>query len=216
MPDFLNAPLRQYLDGLASGDPTPGGGSAAGVAGSMAAALLCMSARFTIGRERYAAFDEAATMVVTVAENLRAELQILIEEDAVAYAQYGAAMALPKGTEEEKHSRHLALQAATRASALAPMAIARHSYRLLELAGVLAANCNPNLVSDVAVATEMAVSAFRSAVLNVRLNLRYLEDADFVAQLTNELAPMVATAPGLADTALHTAYAVIKLPIEGV
>ncbi len=216
MPDFLNAPVRQYLDQLASGAPTPGGGSAAGLAGAMAAGLLTMSAHFTIGRERYTAYQEAAAMVLTVAESLRDALQQLMEEDAEAYAQYGAAMSLPKGTDEEKRVRHQALQEATRASALAPMAISRHCCQLLELAGVLAANCNPNLVSDVVVATELALSAFRSAVLNVRLNLRYLDDAEFVAQLAAELLPMTEKAPELAETALTTAYQVMNLPAEGV
>lgn len=216
MPDFLNAPLNQYLNQLASGAPTPGGGSAAGLNGAMAAALLAMSAQFTLGRERYREYQEAAAMVLTVSERLRDALQHLIEEDADAYAQYGAAMALPKGTDEEKAVRHHALQEATRASAQAPMSIARHCHHLLELAGVMAANCNPNLVSDVAVAVELAHSAFRSAVLNVRLNLRYLEDTTFVQGLTDELSAMIQQAPALMDSALCKAYQAMNLSREGV
>ncbi|HEY3376098.1 MAG TPA: cyclodeaminase/cyclohydrolase family protein [Armatimonadota bacterium] len=216
MPDFLQSSVQSYLDGLASGAPVPGGGSAAGLTGALAAGLLCMSARFTVGRERYVAFHEAATMVLTLAEGYRVEMQGLMEEDAVAYAQYGAALALPKSTDAEKAARHDALQAATRASALAPMSIAQHSFRLLELAGVLAANCNPNLVSDVAVATQLAMSALQSAVLNVRLNLKSLEDSELVGKLSEELSSMLRQAPSLAQSALETAYAVMKLPIEGV
>lgn len=215
MPDFLTIPVASYLDQLASGEPIPGGGSAAGLTGAMGAALLCMSAHFTVGRERYQSFHEAAAMVLTEAEELRQHLQRLTEEDSAAFGQYGAAMALPKATEAEKAARHAALQTATRASAAAPLAIARHCYRLLELAGVLAANCNPNLVSDVAVAAQLALSGFHSAVLNVRLNLRYLEDTALVAELTTELERM-SDAPARAKAALTTAYQVINLPVEGV
>ncbi|HEX2951210.1 MAG TPA: cyclodeaminase/cyclohydrolase family protein [Armatimonadota bacterium] len=216
MPDFLQIPVRQYLDQLASGEPTPGGGSAAGLAGAMGAALLCMSARFTVGREKYAQYAEAAEMVISVAEGLREKLQGLVEEDSAAYAQYRAALAMPKSNDEEKAIRRQALQAATKASALAPMAIARHCHQLLELAGTLAVNSNPNLVSDVAVATEMALGAFNSAVLNVRLNLKYLDDEAFVQQIATELAPLMSTAGKLAKSALDAAYQVMNLSIEGV
>ncbi|MCB0238896.1 MAG: cyclodeaminase/cyclohydrolase family protein, partial [Anaerolineae bacterium] len=48
------APLDNFIDRLASGDPTPGGGSAAAMAGAAGAALVAMVARLTIGRKRYA------------------------------------------------------------------------------------------------------------------------------------------------------------------
>jgi glutamate formiminotransferase/formiminotetrahydrofolate cyclodeaminase len=43
-----------FLDALAAGTPAPGGGSAAAYAGSMAAALVAMVARLTIGRRSMA------------------------------------------------------------------------------------------------------------------------------------------------------------------
>ena len=216
MPDFLSIPVEEYLNQLSSGDPIPGGGSAAALSGAMGAALLCMSARFTIGRERYQQYEETARMVVSVAEEVRAALQLLVEKDSEAYGGYGAAMALPKSTEEEKARRAAAIQQATKDSAQAPLEIARHCCQLLTLAGTLAVNCNPNLVSDVVVATELALSGFRSAVLNVRMNLNYLDDAAFVAQVRDELLPLVAQAPELAQQALNSAYEVLQMPQEGV
>lgn len=215
MPDFLQGSVQQYLDQLASGEPTPGGGSAAGLTGAMGAALLCMSARFTVGREKYAAFQDTAARVLEHAESIRADLQQLTEEDAVAYARYRAASALPKGTEEEKTTRHRALQAATRESALVPMAIARQCMLLLELANMLADHCNPYLVSDVVVATHFALAAFRSAVVNVRMNLGTLEDNAFVNKLADALDQMVPQAPQLAHKALEKGYQVMNLPLEG-
>jgi formiminotetrahydrofolate cyclodeaminase len=215
MVDFLTGSVQSYLDALASGDSTPGGGSAAGLSGALGAALLCMSARFTVGREKYAAFGPAAEAVLHEAEGLRGKLEALMEEDAVAYGNYRAASALPKTTDEEKAMRKAALQDATRASAQVPMAICRYSYRLLELAGTLAENCNPYLVSDVVVAAHMALSAFRSALINVRMNLVSLDDADFVGSMECELAPMIAGASGLAQTALEKGYQAMNLPLEG-
>jgi formiminotetrahydrofolate cyclodeaminase len=215
MPDFLNGSVRAYLDALASGEPTPGGGSAAGLGGATAAALLCMSARFTVGREKYAAFEAAAQAVIDQAEPLRDDLQALMEADADAYAQYRAASALPKDTDAEKAARRAALQEATKVSGTVPLTIARKCIRLLELAKILATHCNPYLVSDVVVATHFALGAFHSAVINVRMNLGSLADADLAGLWRGELADMVSVAPALAREALHTAYAAMNLPFEG-
>jgi formiminotetrahydrofolate cyclodeaminase len=214
MPDFLQGSVQQYLDQLASGDPTPGGGSAAGLTGALGAALLCMSACFTVGREKYAAYDENAQRVLEEAETLRAKLQELMEEDAVAYGAYRAASALPKDTDEQKEARKAAIQESTKASAQVPLRIARHCYRLLELAGVLAGNCNPYLVSDVVVATHNALAAFRSAVINIRMNLGSLADQEFVGAMESELQPMIDRSAALAREALKTAYEAMSLPLE--
>lgn len=216
MPDFLHESVESYLDKLASGDAVPGGGSAAGLAGAMAAALLCMAARFTMGRPRYVAYQETAERVLASAETLRVELQGLVERDAEAYARYGAANALPKGNEAEKATRHAAIQSATQASADAPMAIARACVQLLVLAEQMSTQCNPHLVSDVAVATELALSGFHSAVLNVRINLQTLDDGDVVALLVDELRRPNAQAPALATAALEQAYGLMQLSREGV
>jgi len=215
MPDFLQGSVQQYLDQLASGDPTPGGGSAAGLTGAIGAALLCMSARFTVGREKYAAFEENAGRVLEEADALRAKLQRLMEEDSVAYAAYRAASAMPKDTDEQKAARKAAIQDSTKSSAQVPMEIVRHCYRLLELAGVLAGNCNPLLVSDVVVATHNALAAFRSAVINIRMNLMSLEDQGFVRAMENELQPMIDRSATVAREALKTAYQVMNLALEG-
>ena len=215
MPDFLSGSVQQYLEQLASGAPVPGGGSAAALSGAMGAALLSMSANFTVGREKYAAFDAAASAVLAEAEAIRPVLQQLMEKDAEAFAQYGAATALPKSTDEEKAVRKNAIRDATRESAKVPMEIARKCRRLLELAGTLAVNCNPNLVSDVAVASHLALAGFHSALINVRVNLKYLDDADFVGAMEAELAPMAHNAPKLAQAALASSYRVMDLPIEG-
>jgi len=214
MPDFLQGSVREYLDQLASGDPTPGGGSAAGLTGAMGAALLCMSARFTVGRAKYAAFEADAQRVLEEADGLRAKLQELMEEDAAAYGAYRAASALPKDTDEQKAARKAAIQDSTKASARVPMRIARHCFRLLELAGVLAGNCNPYLVSDVVVATHNALAAFRSAVINIRMNLGSLADQDFVQAMASELQPLIDRSASLAREALMTAYAAMQLPLE--
>ncbi len=210
MPEYLNAKLEQYLDQLASGEPIPGGGSAAALAGAMGAALLAMAARFTVGRPKYAEYEAVAARVIADADVTRRELQQLIEKDSEAFAGYGAAMALPRATDEETATRKAAIQAATLESAQIPLQIARHCARLLADAVELADNCNPNLVSDVAVAAHMAKAALDSAIINVRLNLKYLDDRQAVAELQTALDGLVGAGED-AEKALGIAFRVMGL-----
>ena len=53
MGDYDDISLADYRDALASGNPTPGGGTAAAVALSQGAALTVMVCNLTIGKERW-------------------------------------------------------------------------------------------------------------------------------------------------------------------
>src|SRR5437667_10344577 len=73
------ASLDGWIDELAGGAPTPGGGSAAALAGTLAAALVAMVARLTIGKKAYAGVDAQARDILAEAEQLRAELRRLVD-----------------------------------------------------------------------------------------------------------------------------------------
>ena len=49
--------VREYAARLASGAPTPGGGSAAAHVGALAVALGEMAGNFTVGKQKYIAVE---------------------------------------------------------------------------------------------------------------------------------------------------------------
>ena len=49
--------LKKYIDDLADKKPAPGGGCAAALVASLGVGLLSMVANFTIGKEKYKAFE---------------------------------------------------------------------------------------------------------------------------------------------------------------
>ena len=51
--------LTQFLDKLASKEPTPGGGGAAALAGALGIALGNMTGSLTVGKPKYAAVEKA-------------------------------------------------------------------------------------------------------------------------------------------------------------
>lgn len=165
--DYLQSPLKDYLERLASKDPVPGGGSAGALSLSLSAALLSMVANFTIGKKRYLGFEAEAKEILNSTEAIRQEAAKLVEEDSVAYLQYRRAAEMDK----EAPGRREALIAATRAGNKILMLIAELSRQVLRLTGPLLEKGNPYLLSDVACAASLARTAFEVAEINILINL---------------------------------------------
>src|ERR687896_2503799 len=116
MPSASESTVREFLDGLASKEPTPGGGSAAALAGALGAGLVSMVCQFTVGREKYAEVEEDMQRVLARSEELRAELQAAVDADIAAYGSYSRASGMPRESDDEKRARDEALQGALRES----------------------------------------------------------------------------------------------------
>lgn len=179
--------VREFSARLAAKQPTPGGGSAAALAGALGAGLVSMVCNYTVGREKFAHVEDELQAVLARSEALRTELEQAVEDDVAAYGGYGQASALPKDTEEQQRERAAALQAALRDSASVPLAVAERCAELLELALRAAELGNAFLISDAAVGAELAAAARASAELNVRMNLGGIEDQEFAADARRRL-----------------------------
>src|SRR5947208_10026892 len=95
-------PVREFSDQLAAGQPTPGGGSAAALAGALGAGLVSMVCNFTVGREKYADVEDEMRGVLRRSEELRGELERAVEDDVAAYGGYAEAQRMPRETDDER------------------------------------------------------------------------------------------------------------------
>ncbi len=170
------SPADNFLDALAAGEPTPGGGSAAAYCGAAAAALVAMVARLTLGRKKFAQVEEQMKQVLDRAEALRAGLTAAVERDAAAYQAVLSAFKLPKESPEQMAARLEAIQAATWQASQVPLEVARACLAVMELALQAMELVNPNALSDGATAAELAGAALRGAAYNVRINLAGIGD----------------------------------------
>lgn len=195
--DFLNA--------LASGEPTPGGGSAAAMAGALGAALAAMVARLTVGRPRYSQVEPQMQAIITEAEDLRQQLRELVAEDAAAYDGVMAAYRLPRDSVEAGAARHAAIQAALQQASRTPLATMDSCRKVLQLAERAAALGNPNARTDACVAALLAHAGLQGASLNVRVNLTDIEDATFVAEVTTAVEASLEEASALLERTLRQA-----------
>src|SRR5690348_578169 len=94
---FIDRTVTEFLAALQSPEPTPGGGSAAALAGAMGASLLAMVAG--LPKSKAATAEDAARLAAAGQRStaLAAELKTLVDRDSEAYRQVMAAFRLPKG-----------------------------------------------------------------------------------------------------------------------
>ena len=86
--DLLDLSLRDFLEAVASEDPTPGGGTAAALAVAISAGLTTMVARASVD------WPEAGSAVAQ-AERIRKRIAPLAQRDAEAYEEALVSMTLP-------------------------------------------------------------------------------------------------------------------------
>lgn len=180
---LIDRTVAGFLDAFAASDPTPGGGSAAAMAGAMAAALLAMVSGMAKTKSNAIAereaLDEANGEIVT----LRGTLTTLIDRDADAYDLVVAAFRKPKGTDEEKAARKAAIQDATRVATEIPLETMQACAALLRLGKIVAEHGNTNAASDVHVAALLARAALAGARSNVDINLPGITNPVIAADL---------------------------------
>jgi formiminotetrahydrofolate cyclodeaminase len=180
-------PLAAYADRLASGEPTPGGGSAAALAGAIGAACAEMVANFTVGRGKYADVEAEVREVLGAVEAKRRRLLELVDEDATAYSCYRAAADLPKGSDAEKTARKAAIQGALKEAAGVPMQVVECCAEIIKLLPALAEKGNPNVLSDVGCALKLCETGLQTGSLNVEVNLSCIDDPEFKGRMRRRL-----------------------------
>ena len=185
---FPGLSVNEYLEEVASGRPVPGGGSVAAVASALGAALMEMVGNFTVGKEKYAGVSEKVKKISSETNSLRSELVKLAQADTEVYGALSSAFKMPTATEEEKKVRTEAVQMALKSACGVPLRIAEICVKLSALCPELAQNGNPNLITDVGCAVNLIPAAFRSALLNVEINLKNINDADFVRETGKKIA----------------------------
>lgn len=187
-----------YLERLAARVPAPGGGAAAALHAAQGAALVGMVARYTSG-QKYAEHAEVIARITAEADELRGAALALAAADAEAFTAVTRAYALPRGTEEEKASRSASIATALAGAARPPADVITAAGRVLALAEQLLPIANPNVITDVAAASDAARAAATTARLNVEINLAGIKNPALRADLTTTTAE-VPTLAARADT----------------
>jgi len=179
--------ISEFIEELSSDSPAPGGGSVAALSGALSAALSSMVCNLTIGKEKYKDVEYDMENILERLQNIRKRLLEIIDEDTEAFNQVMDAFKLPKNTEEEKKVRKEKIQEALKKAALVPLETARLCAEIIEISKEVAEKGNKNSITDAGVSMIMADAGLKSAILNVKINLKSIEDEKFVDSLIYEL-----------------------------
>lgn len=169
--------ITDFLKKLSSATPTPGGGSAAALTGSLAAALVTMVASLTVGKKAYQSVEAEMHAVLKEAAELRDRLMELVDRDTETFNRVMEAYKMPGETDAEKRIEKL--QPALKQATEIPYQVAQGCYRTLELAEIVAIKGNKNAISDGGAAACLAEGALHAALLSVDINLAVITDESF-------------------------------------
>jgi len=186
----MQSSTTNFLTSLASGDPTPGGGSAAAYAGAMAASLVAMVARLSVGKKKYKEIEPQMLEIIGKADRIQEDLTKAVKIDSEAFEDVMAAYKLPKASEEEINIRGIAIEAAMLHAAKVPLGVAEMAVEAMELASIVTEIGNLNAISDGASGNAVARASFTGAVLNVKINLASLTDQDETKKLIESISSL--------------------------
>lgn len=197
--ELMEQSCGQFLAELSSKAPTPGGGGTAALVGAAGVALGNMVGNLTTGKKKYAAVEEEIQALNTRAQDLRRELEQLVQADADAFAPLAAAYSLPKETPEQAAHKAAVLEKALDAAAEVPLQIMRRCASGIALAEQYAAKGSVMAVSDAGCAAVLCKAALQAASLNVFINTRLMTDRARAAELDAQAEQLLADSVPQAD-----------------
>jgi len=169
--------IRRFLERLSANTPTPGGGSASALAGTLSASLILMTAGLSLKKGKMK--ERELRGIEKAVSGIQKRLFRAIEEDAKSYEAVLKAFHLPKDTEKEHLIRSKAIRQAYRKATITPQLVCQQSIELLEYSNTLILKGNPNALSDVGVAAFLADTAVKGGLLNIGINLGPVRDKSF-------------------------------------
>jgi glutamate formiminotransferase len=182
----LRAGAEPFIEQLAAPTATPGGGSASAAAAAMAAALGSMVAGMSRGKKAYAQYEPQLSQAMARLAQLREELKAAIDADAESYTSVMAAYKQAKASGDGDAMIESALHGAT----TVPLETAIRAREVSDIVKSLGSITNPNMASDLTVASSLASAAIVGALANVEINLGSLKDATFAAEIRSRVVQL--------------------------
>jgi glutamate formiminotransferase / formiminotetrahydrofolate cyclodeaminase len=189
---LIRKTVRGFVEAVGARTAAPGGGSVSALMASLGAALGAMVGWLTYGRRKYEHLDPRMREALPPLVEIQEALLQAIDADTDAFADYMAAMKLPKGTDEEKARRRDAMQEGLKKATLVP-------FRTMELADQawdpiieVARYGQYSSHSDVEVGAKALEAGLFGSYRNVLINLVDIDDEDFSRDLESRAEALLA------------------------
>lgn len=178
--NLVDLSLADFAKVLGSDAPAPGGGSAAALSGANGISLTKMVCELTLGKKKYADYQDIIEDVHAKSTALQASLLAAIDKDTEAFNLVSAVFDMPKETDEDKAARRTAMQKALKTAAQSPFEMMTLMVEALETTATAVGKSNTNAASDLGVAALNLKAGLQGAWLNVLINLSGIKDEAFV------------------------------------
>jgi len=183
----LRAMAEAFVTAVAAPTATPGGGSVSALGGALAAALGEMVCGLSLNRKSLEAHHTKLKELQNRLSSLRQRLLENTDRDARSYEAVMAAFKLAKSTETEKAGRAQAIEEAGKNAASVPLETAELSAEVAKIISSLRDITIRLAAPDLAVALDLAGTAKRGAIENVRANLPSIRDQDYMDRVERNL-----------------------------
>ena len=171
--------LRSLLDDVAAATPAPGGGSCAGWACALGAALVEMAAGFAVKQPGASDVRTSMVQIATRSRSLRERATDLAQRELHAYEPVLAVLQMPK-TDPDRAAK---LDAALSEAAESPLALARVCADVTALALEASRGGSPHLRGDALAGLLIAEGACQAAARLVEINLAGRPDDERLREL---------------------------------
>lgn len=181
---LIDLDLKGYLEATAAAKPLPGGGSVLSYAGALGVALGTMTASLSGQKKGWDDRKEGFLAMAEKGKAIQEKLLGYVDEDTVAYNKIIEAYALPKENVEEQLTRRNAIQKAFKDATMVQFMIMETAMEGFGLLRKIVETGIPNSVPDAAAGAIVLGACIRGAFLNIRINVRDLDDKEFTGELT--------------------------------
>lgn len=203
---MLEKPATQFLTELSSNAPVPGGGGASAAVGAFAAALGMMVTNLTIGKKKYAEYEEELIACRARLEKLCDQLIDLVDGDAVAFEPLSKAYSIPK----DDPTRDQVMEDALYEASVVPMSIMETVLAAAKELEILVEKGSRLAISDVGVGILFAQAAIEGASLNVYINTKLMKNRERADDMNAKADAIIAEGAALQKSIYSGVLAAIK------
>ncbi|HJA72564.1 MAG TPA: cyclodeaminase/cyclohydrolase family protein [Candidatus Lachnoclostridium stercoravium] len=191
--------IEEFLGELSSKAPVPGGGGASAIGGAIGNGLGQMVANLTIGKKKYAEYEEELKELLERMKELQRGFTDLADRDGEVFAPLAAAYRLPYETDLEKQYKDQVMEASLLAASLIPMQIMETCMEMLAILSVLAEKGSRMAISDVGVGVQFIRASLTGAAMNVFINTGSMKNRDEAERLNERAQLMIDRGTEAAD-----------------
>lgn len=187
---YVNKSIKDYLDSIEDGEPTPGGGCAAALVSNLGASLTLMTSNFSIDKEYFKELDldvqEKVKQTHRDIQESIVKFNKFMDEDAEGFCS--VIDAYNEDNHESEEERKEDIEGSYKKALSTPLKCSRECLKLLKLQDTIVEYGNNETISDVGVGVILAYAALEGCLMSVKINLNYINDEDYTKKIQNEIS----------------------------